>query len=607
MGGPLPLSSRYSPQADDFSLQACRAHTIRKANYKSQGNGQLVRKGWQSRLRAWVEGNNADQRYHRAAYESSQRVSAAMFSEQYKSDLRGESVDLSDNDLVKSRFYRQDNLRFRPELANPRCGLSTSDQRAVKLSRWAHYANGFTELGAAPTGLLLKISKIAVTPKKDDKTFVSQLRVLAALPIVAGMVSLFSQHVFTNGLGQAFKRVPKALLEDMRALACSFSAISAVSAIVSLAFGASSCLAGSKSRLSSPVKNLIEFNKEKHLHRIFLLLNDVQDKPGAIAVLSKALKFKIGNKYCGSNGMPLLLNRLLDEAGRCQNEIQARQAIEKTIGSYLTELSPTGDTPGKFLDSKSDKAELLARENHFLALTNLIEHSAIHPAPHENFMDLRHHVEKAATKFFKGGACNSLLNVVGFAGNKGGKPETRPTAASLRYSAESILNNTHQYGPMTRSLAKLSEGLRVFNHGVLMSLNYQLTRPIAKLAGIITEAALKIPNSRTTSFSIGRAVASSIWAVVDAFLLISLAAGNGVGLGGPEAATKVKFPLKISLGSLSLGISVVSTAAQMLFVAIPAAILMGAAKGACYFEGWDGNVARPLEPAGSKRKPEIWG
>jgi len=41
-------------------------------------------------------------------------------------------------------------------------------------------------------------------------------------------------------------------------------------------------------------------------------------------------------------------------------------------------------------------------------------------------------------------------------------------------------------------------------------------------------------------------------------------------------------------------------------VAIPAAILMGAAKGACYIEGWNGNVARPLELAGSKRKAVQW-
>ncbi|HAV73832.1 MAG TPA: hypothetical protein DCX50_02510, partial [Limnobacter sp.] len=555
-----PVELKYSPATDNFSLPNCRAHTIRKANYKSLGNGQLVRTGWQSRLRAWVEGNNADQRYHRAAYESSQRVSAALFSEHYKCAVEGKPENVSDSPLVKARFYRQDNLRFNPQLRDPRFGLSKQDQRAVKLSRWAHYANGVTELGAAPTGLLLKVSKILFTPKRDDKSFTSQLRVLAVLPVVAGIVALFSRGVFTEGMHRAFNNVKQALQTDMRALACSFSAISAVSALVSLALGASSCMVGSKSKLSSAITNLIQFNKDKHLHRIYLLLNDVNNKPGAVAVLSRALRQKIGQNHRTAEGTPILLDRLLNDVHGRQNEVQIKQAIEKTIGSYLTEFSPSGSTQGRFLDPKSDKAELLARENHFLALTNLIEHSAIHADPHDNFKDMRHHIESGAESFrklvLKG--TGNLLNVLACArkDTQDSGSVLKHPATGLRYSAENMLNNAHQYGPLTRGLAKFSEGLRVFNHGVLLSLNYQLTRPIAKLAGYITEAALKRPNSRVTSFSIGRAIASSIWAAVDAFLILSLAAGNGVAFGGPEAGTKLKFPLNIPLGSFSLGISI---------------------------------------------------
>ncbi|WP_291810742.1 hypothetical protein [Limnobacter sp.] len=621
MAGPPPLVStglsavapaelRYSPDKDDFSLQNCRAHVIRKANYKSPGNGQLVCKGRQSRLRAWVEGNNADARYHRAAYESSQRISSAIVSQRYKSELEGKPVDISGSELIKARFYRQDNLRFNPQLSHPRFGLSKQDQQAVKLSRWAHYANGVTELGAAPTGLLLKVSKIWFTPKHDDKAFTSQLRVLAALPVVAGVVALFSRGVFGEGLGRAFNNVKQALQTDLRALACSFSAISAVSALVSLALGAGSCMTGSKLRLSSAVTGLIQFNKDKHLHRIYVLLNDVKDKPDAVSLLARALCQKIGRHYCMAEGVPILLNRLLGNVHAGPSEIEIKQAIERTIGSYLTEFSPTGSTKGRFLDPRADKAELLARENHLLALTNLVEHSAVHADPHENYMDMRHHIENGAEGLRQSvlEGSGSLLSVLGFARRekKDMSAGQKQAATSLRYGAENMLNQAHQYGPVTRGLAKCSEGLRVFNHGVLLSLNYQLTRPIAKLAGYITEAALKRPNSRVTSFSIGRAVASSIWAAVDAFLILSLASGNGIAFGGPEAATKVKFPLNIPFGSISLGISIISTAAQMLLVAIPAAILMGAAKVACSIEGWNGNVARPLELTGSRRRPLAW-
>lgn len=608
MGGSQPLSSRYSPQADDFSLQSCRAHTIRKANYKSLGNGQLVRKGWQSRIRAWIEGNNADARYRRAAHESSQRISAAIFADQYKSAHLGRTADLAESDLVKARFYRQDNLRFNPQLSHPQFGLSNRDQRAVKISRWAHFANGVTELGAAPTGMLLKFTKIGFTPKKDDKSFVSQLRVLAALPMVAGVVALFSLGLFGEGMGRALSKVPKALLEDMRALAGSFSAISAVSAIVSLGLGASSCLAASKSNLSNQVKDLILFNRDKHLHRIFLLLDDVKNKPNAIQLLAKALRYKIADNYCGTDRVPVLLSRLLDDVKNQPSEFLAKQAMERTLGSYLTERSHAGGNSACFLDLKADKAELLVRENHFLALTNLIEHSALHAKPSENFMDLRHRAERGVEKFrdFAIKGSGNLLNVLGIANKKDPHEPTHSSLKNRCHSTKNILENPHQYGPVTRSLAKLSEGLRVFNHGVLMSLNYQLTRPITWLAGRITESVLRIPNSRTASFSIGRAVASSIWAAVDAFLFVSLAAGNGVGLGGPEAVSKVKFPLKIDMGVLTLGISIISTASQMLFVAAPAAVLMAAAKGACHLEGWEGNVARGIEPTGSKRRATSW-
>lgn len=605
-----PVESRYLPEKDSFSLPNCRAHVIRKANYKSPGNGQLLCKGQQSRLRAWVEGNNADARYHRAAYESSQRISAALFAEQYKSELNGRAADVSNSALIKARFYRQDNLRFNPQLQHPRFGLSKQDQRAVKLSRWAHHANGVTEVGAAPTGLLLKISKIWFTPKHDDKTFTSQLRVLVALPVVAGVVALFSRGVFGEGVGKAFNHVRKALQTDMRALACSFSAISAVSALVSLTLVGASCMTASRSRLGNTITNLIQFNKGKHLHRICVLLNDVKYKPGAVAVLQEALCQKIGRSYRTTDGVPILLTRLLADVRGGLNELETKQAIEKTIGSYLTEFSPGGGTLGRFLDPKADKAELLARENHFLALTNLVEHSAVHADPHKNYMDMRHHIEAGAESLRKGvlEGAGSLLNVLGFARKEQTSVRIRPTRSAnmLRYSAENMLNNSHQYGPLTRGLAKFSEGLRVFNHGVLLSLNYQLTRPIAKLAGYITETALKRPNSRVTSFSIGRAIASSIWAAVDAFLILSLAAGNGVAFGGPEAATKVKFPLNIPFGSIGLGVSIVSTAAQMLLVAVPAAVLMGLAKVTCAVEGWNGNVGRPLELSGSRRKPLTW-
>ena len=105
------------------------------------------------------------------------------------------------------------------------------------------------------------------------------------------------------------------------------------------------------------------------------------------------------------------------------------------------------------------------------------------------------------------------------------------------------------------------------------------------------------------SFSIGRFFSSATWAVLEALVILSLAGGNGVGLNGPEAKTSVTFPLEINLNSkVAVSVSVMSTAAQMLVVAIPALIFMGAAKIALQIEGWKGNVERSTENLHKRRQ-----
>ena len=91
-----------SPKNDDFSLNNCVKHVIRKAHYKPLGNGQLVKHGWFNFIRRNLEGNTADDRYHRAAYESSQRNTAAMLAETYRATVTGATgadANLANNTL----------------------------------------------------------------------------------------------------------------------------------------------------------------------------------------------------------------------------------------------------------------------------------------------------------------------------------------------------------------------------------------------------------------------------------------------------------------------------------------------------------------------------
>lgn len=606
----------YSPREDKFRVDTCISHVARKADFKDLGNRLFVRKGWKSWMRERIEGNSANDRYHRAAYESSQRISAALWASAYRagSAAGGDpQIDLSDDSLVKARFYRQDNLRFTREFQNPQYGLSRRNRCAAKLSRWAHCANGVTELGAAPTGMLLKFSKLASMPKRDEKSLFSQLRVCAVLPFVAAAVAGVSAVVHGLGIKKATDFVDALIRTEIHSLVGSFSALSAASAAISLMCGATSCMVTQQSKLSPNVMKRLQANQDKHLHRLYLLIKEVKDKPNAAHILSVALKKKIPAQFCDGSGQPVLLNRLMQDLKRASGEAQAKQAMQHTLGAYLTECG----------EGEGTSRELLDRENHVVALTNLIEHVRVEKDPSNNLNDIRTRgdslVENQLRPLMAKGAAGAM-GLLGF--NQAARNARRwgsdsfsdqrnkdlkdsHKAPAMHLCADHILNNPHQYGPLTRTLANLSEGLRVVNHGIVMSLNYQLTRPFAALSGRITEGVFGIPNSRVTSFSIGRFIASSAWAVIDSFLFLSLAAGNGIPTSGVEASTKVTFPLQIPLGAISLPISIISTAAQMTLIAIPSTLLMWAAQGAACLEGWKGDI-RPTCISSSGKSREIF-
>ncbi|HEX4855304.1 MAG TPA: hypothetical protein VFV28_00715, partial [Limnobacter sp.] len=407
---------QYLPAEDKVSISSIRANVVRKSDYKALGSGQLVKTGWMTKWRTRIEGNVADARYRRAAYEATQRNSAAVLSEEYRAHLTGQPVDVSESQVVKNRVYRQDNLRFNPQFSKPEYGLNRRDTWAVRFSRWAHHANGVTELGAAPTGMLLKISKILFTPNRDDKALGSQLRAFAALGAVAALVSQFSAAVFATGGARAVKETAVIFAAELRAIFFSFSAVSAISALCSLTFGTASVLTASRAKLSNALTTLVQAGKDKHIHRIHLLLDDVKGKPGAITLLAKAMRKKIGPEYLADDRSPILLQRLLEAVQSPANAETAKAKIKEIIGSYLTEKAADGSTPGEFLDLETDKGELLKRENHFLVLTNLVEHAAIDAPASPRFKDLRHRIEAGAgharSATLKGSS--SMLNALGF-------------------------------------------------------------------------------------------------------------------------------------------------------------------------------------------------
>ena len=611
----------------NFSLNACVKHIAHKAGFKQQGRcGRLVKWGLGTQLKTRVMGDNANARYHRARYESSQRCSSAIWAEARRAQLAGNTLDensLAESELLQSRFTRQDNVRFNPELMNEKThGLSTRHRWGVRLARWAHYLNGMTEMAAAPTGMLLKSSKIAVTPNRDDRSGWGQVRIMAALVAVAGAVSGFSVVVFDTSIGQVSKKVASAIAKDVKSFVAGYSAVVAVTAIASLVLAAASNACLSRSKLSPKVIDMLGKNEEKHTNRLHALLDAFKDTPGAVTLLSKALQPKIGKAYRApdNDGQPVLLKRLLDDVRSSNgNADLAKQAIRTTLGSYMVEKDINGG--GGSLCSKPDSAELLRRENHVIGLTNLIEHCRIHDEPDPGYKDLRHQFEdavKSAREKVLGSTANALkavglqkqsekvahMKTEEYINAREGRKKAPDHARKMCFHTDYMTENRHQFGPVTRALLKTSEILRVFNHGVVLSLNYQLTRPITWIAGRVREWLLNSPDSRTVSFSIGRAFAGSIWASIDAALILSLAAGRGIGFTGGEAAKDAKtLPWKIPVGKGGeLGIGATSTAAQMVLISGFSFGFLMLASAVARLEGWKGDVSHPVDKPGSKRE-----
>lgn len=642
---PLPLARSGSEKAEEkgvektssFSMNGALAHIAEKADYKALGNGQYVKAGNYRKFSKWVTGNVADDRYHRQCYEGSQYVSAAVCAEEFRLNLENpgahNQLDIQKSDLVRNRFARQDNIRYRSKLTGEQYGLNKMGKFAVWTSRIAHWCNGITEVGAAPTGMLLKISRCLVNPKLNEKSGKGHLLVLGALVLVTAAVAavsfgLFRMVVAEKGLMPFLGDMARNLALSLVGVVASFSAVALLGALGSLAFSGISAMAATGLKISPQIAAQIERDKNTHVDRLFELMQEIQKKPDLKALVADAMRGegfgeKIPQGYLNNAGQPKLLEMLVQATATAGSKEAGLAAIQKTLGRYmvLRDLEG-GETQANALKPDADVVELLQREKHVIALTNLIEHTRIGTDERGAFKDIRHRCDKAAAHIKKGILEKRLAKLFDKVGMKSWAETMRncndedwlnqrnvdkkdpSKAQDMRFCADNILENPHQYGKWTVRLMRAAEAIRLFNSAVVLSFNYQLTRPFAWACSKFCEHVLHMPPCRCVAFSVGRAVSSGAWAALDSFLFISLAGGSGVGNAHPHGTLLEKnLPLQVPMAHGDLPISVISTGAHMLLLGCTAAPIMLLAMGAARVEGWKGNEGRATEPLNSRRAP----
>ncbi|HEY1059089.1 MAG TPA: hypothetical protein VGE55_10220 [Limnobacter sp.] len=638
----VDVSQPTSKEEASF-LAGYKSHILHKAGLKELDAGRCVTLTWTAKLKNFVMGNNAQARYRRADFESRQLNSCAVWAARHRAAQAGQPLDLHHDKSLQLRLNREDFRRFnRPLLVDPQNNTSARNKMATRFSRFAKWCNGISELGAAPTGMMLQIMKDLTMPNRHDSTMGAQARALCTLvapvfPAVAYVgvcLSNAAAGISTALAGQMGKSVAGAV--------GSFNAVTAVSALFSLGASATAGVAAKRQTLSDQTVDWVTQEQTKHTRRLVTLIQDMRKQPGARLAVCRALRGKIPSERClpgddGKTREPILIDALIQAVKSATNGDEACNAVDHTLGRYLNvkRFDLPDDAPGNLIRDDVHSKHRIAREKDVLALTNLIQHArfdAIDPDRHNDIRtDIQDAVKRAragTVKSFADAADHANHSTVARAlrhGQEGLEPTLRDKQKNnpqhgLKWigSNDQMLANHHQYGPCTLFFARCAEGMRVFSHGVLLSTNYQLTRPFAWAFGRLTEL---LPNvtvpgrdspiqlrghqSRAVSFSVGRFFSSAIWAVAESFLILPLAAGGGVAYTGQGPISGVEFPLKPIGGKWMFGFSVVSTALQMIMVAGLTLPMVALAKGAFVLEGWQGNIRRS-DPGLKKRDRLTW-
>ncbi|MCQ8897316.1 hypothetical protein NQT62_12820 [Limnobacter humi] len=629
---------------DTFSLSDCKSHVLLKAGLKALPDGRCITLSWTAKLKNMVMGNNAQARYRRADFESRQLNSCALWSANYLAASNGVQPDLKQDKGLQLRLNREDFRRFNRALFAEATHQATARNRmAARFSRVAKWCNGVGELGAAPTGMLLQIMKDLTVPNRHDSAMGSQVRAFFTLVFPVFPVVAMISTCLTNACSPVAGAMASSMGRSVVGTLGSYNAVTGVAALCSLGGAALAAATAQRSPLSDQTVDWVQQEQARHSQRLLKLVREMIEKPGARMAVNRALRRKIPPHRCvhaqhTKTPEPILVDALIQAVRSVTTDAEACQAIDRTMGRYLNvrHFDLPDEVPHNRIRNDVHSKHRLAREKDILALTNLIQHArldAVDPTRHNDVRtDIQDWFKQARTstlgKFAHGADAISQHGIARAirSGQEGIQPALREQLKNkpehmLKWigSNDQILANHHQYGPVTVFFARVAEGLRVFSHGVLLSTNYQLTRPFAWAFGRLTEL---LPNvdlpgreksiqwrghqSRAVSFSVGRFFSSAIWAVVDAFLILPLAGGHGVAYSGQGPISGVPFPLKpFGQGSWILGFSVISTALQMVMVAgvtMPAVVL---AKAAFLAEGWRGNLQR-IGPALSKRERLQW-
>ncbi|HEX5485791.1 MAG TPA: hypothetical protein VFX23_07330 [Limnobacter sp.] len=522
----------------------------KKAGMKALGGGTYGRKTWGTKVSQALSAGRGAAVVGKAYCESNHYMQAALFREAHRAKVKGASNPINESinsPAVKNRVYRQDNIRFRPEIfqhsdKNPIAG---TNRLAYRLSRVSHAAHGMCEAMAAPTGFSQVMLKNMVTPHATQKGLVNRIGMLATLVPIGIALSTCLSVVKKSGHAAdhllSFGLLGQAVTYSVGSLAVAFSSFSAVSGGLSAITGALSQALIKKEDLNAHQQQAIVKEKRVLLNKLDGLLSHVSRGTHGHAMLCRAMNRKIGQAFRHSEtGEPFLLAQLIDNYDRSAPQAERFSRIAETVGEYLADVpqldaDQKGGLIGKLRCHLNEKAHL-QRERHFVGLCDLVDHVDLIPGP-TNTKDLRRAIEgkmdeeghpalawalQVALRRFPGFKGSSMDHNLTARQDKNYKKKLTAdlNAAYARGEKTShidrILSYPHQYTRATVICARVGEALRRVSLDVLLARNAQISRGFFNLFIRLSNLVSSNPVSRTMIQGVARfcggAVLTAIWA-----------------------------------------------------------------------------------------------
>lgn len=614
-----------------WTMSKAWSYTMSKAGCKHV-DGQVVKLTWSAKFKRWIEGGSGVRRHHKAAYESRHLEALAGLRVQHELTAvnplaKQDEIDkaIANNHAVKNYRSRVDRRRF-SEAFKADSGATRRTRCARFLSRVGFQTAGFGEITVAPTSLVLGLATKAFWPKLSDRGGGFFARSFAALH-VAGLCVFIG--VFTAGKALSAMGVSAAL----RNLLANYSFFTLACYSGSMVAETAAQLVDDQAPLNTRDTAILKSNIDLMVNRTADMILRSANEPVLRQVLGMALGNKVSSKYCtpvegAAYAEPKLLTFLYNNISSKTGVEDARSIVREVFGRYLSQASLLDDgveldlsakfNPDDRVKDSVNTRSRMTREKHIAALVALMDNYTVHAEQEPSgwsgiTQDARPILQCWITKgmdklSYSLGVKSASLGV----DSDGNAICTRRDELEERKKQhgeivvkghhDHILTNHHQYGRFTVALARIAEGVRVFNYSGVLSTNMQLARPSAWLAGKIREnlpGHLKGHQSRVVSWASGRIVSSAVWAVLEALFILPAASGNPAAnvtnmphTVDPNSA--VSFPIGIQTG-LPFALSVISTGAHMILVGAIQAPFMLATKLAYQIEGWHGPTTRTFD------------